>query len=203
VEGGGLGGKRNGAWRVAGKVKSFFVNIFFWEPPFPTSANPHLHLGHASLAPHARQAPEANLPYPFHLPRDPPRYLRENPTGMTTTLPMRGTVLSPLLSSHKLGSRGVATRQLTRGRARAPSGGVRGVRVVAHGAGPGGGQHLNPDEMVAPSARPVGVAGAVMDGEAADDADAAGLATRAPAERKHVYVETYGCQMNVNDSEVE
>eukprot|EP00740_Mantoniella_antarctica_P000979 CAMPEP_0181394776 /NCGR_PEP_ID=MMETSP1106-20121128/27955_1 /TAXON_ID=81844 /ORGANISM="Mantoniella antarctica, Strain SL-175" /LENGTH=669 /DNA_ID=CAMNT_0023516289 /DNA_START=108 /DNA_END=2117 /DNA_ORIENTATION=+ len=121
---------------------------------------------------------------------------------MTTTLPMRGTVLSPLLSSRKLGSRGVATRQLTRGRARAPSGGVRGVRVVAHGAGPGGGQHLNPDEMVAPSARPVGVAGAVMDGEAADDADAADLATRAPAERKHVYVETYGCQMNVNDSEV-
>ena len=41
---------------------------------------------------------------------------------------------------------------------------------------------------------PVGVAGAVLDAPRSEPETA--------AERKHVYVETYGCQMNVNDSEV-
>ena len=41
---------------------------------------------------------------------------------------------------------------------------------------------------------PVGVAGAVL--------DAPRSVPETAAERKHVYVETYGCQMNVNDSEV-
>ena len=41
---------------------------------------------------------------------------------------------------------------------------------------------------------PVGVAGAVLDAPRSDAPDG--------RERKHVYVETYGCQMNVNDSEV-
>ena len=75
----------------------------------------------------------------------------------------------------------------------------RGVRVYAHGTGgPGGGQHLNPDDVIAPSASPVGVAGAVLDAPraaAADDDDD----VEGEVERKNVYVET--CQMNVNDSE--
>ena len=41
---------------------------------------------------------------------------------------------------------------------------------------------------------PVGVAGAVLDAPRSEPETA--------TERKHVYVETYGCQMNVNDSEV-
>ena len=41
---------------------------------------------------------------------------------------------------------------------------------------------------------PVGVAGAVLDAPRSEPETA--------AERKHVYVETYGCQMSVNDSEV-
>ena len=44
--------------------------------------------------------------------------------------------------------------------------------------------------MAAIKPNPKGVAGAVMD------------PPEASTERKHVYVETYGCQMNVNDSEV-
>ena len=43
---------------------------------------------------------------------------------------------------------------------------------------------------------PVGVAGAVL------DAPIQSSKPETAAERKHVYVETYGCQMNVNDSEV-
>ena len=64
-----------------------------------------------------------------------------------------------------------------------------GLKVRAHG--PGGGVHLDPNESVAPSQAPKGVAGALLD---RDDAADEG--------RKNVYVETYGCQMNVNDSEV-
>ena len=41
---------------------------------------------------------------------------------------------------------------------------------------------------------PLGVAGAVLDAPRSEPETA--------TERKHVYVETYGCQMNVNDSEV-
>ena len=41
---------------------------------------------------------------------------------------------------------------------------------------------------------PLGVAGAVLDAPRSEP--------ETSAERKHVYVETYGCQMNVNDSEV-
>ena len=41
---------------------------------------------------------------------------------------------------------------------------------------------------------PLGVAGAVLDAPRSEP--------ETDAERKHVYVETYGCQMNVNDSEV-
>lgn len=83
------------------------------------------------------------------------------------------------------------------GKANPGGGGRRALRVVAHGAGgPGGGQHLDPNDAVASSTSPVGVAGAVME-HAANDDDVA-----VPVERKHVYVETYGCQMNVNDSEV-
>ena len=88
-------------------------------------------------------------------------------------------------------------RRVAAGAANAGYGGGRSLRVYAHGTqgGPGGGAHLNPDDVIAPSASPVGVTGAVMDAPraaAADEED----------ERKNVYVETYGCQMNVNDSEV-
>ena len=64
-----------------------------------------------------------------------------------------------------------------------------GLKVRAHG--PGGGVHLDPNESVAPSQAPKGVAGALLDRD--DVADEG---------RKNVYVETYGCQMNVNDSDV-
>ena len=69
------------------------------------------------------------------------------------------------------------------------------ARVRAHG--PGGGQHLTARDVADAAKAPVspaGFAAAVMDGpDVSSDADAG---------RKHVYVETYGCQMNVNDSEV-
>ena len=78
----------------------------------------------------------------------------------------------------------------------------RSLRVYAHGTGgPGGGAHLNPDDVIAPSASPVGVTGAVLDAPRAAAAGADG-AVDEEDERKNVYVETYGCQMNVNDSEV-
>ena len=68
-----------------------------------------------------------------------------------------------------------------------------GFKVVAHGSGPGGGAHLNPDDVLEAAKAPVGVAGATLDAPVEDGNG---------AERKKVYQETYGCQMNVNDSEV-
>ena len=76
-----------------------------------------------------------------------------------------------------------ATRRAARKTRAAPT-------VRAHG--PGGGVHLDPNESIAPSRAPKGVAGAaILDRDDAPE-----------RERKNVYVETYGCQMNVNDSEV-
>jgi hypothetical protein len=55
-------------------------------------------------------------------------------------------------------------------------------------------RHLPLQDVSKMNTAPTGVAGAVLDAPTGDGSKI--------EERKHVYVETYGCQMNVNDSEV-
>lgn len=69
------------------------------------------------------------------------------------------------------------------------------VVVRAHGHGPGGGAHLSAEDAV--EARTRRETQRMVSGwEKGSGGEEGG------AERRKVYVETYGCQMNVNDSEV-
>ena len=89
------------------------------------------------------------------------------------------------------------TRVNVRRRRRGAAPGAVVVVVRAHGHGPGGGAHLSAEDAVEARTRRETqrmVSGWEKEGSGGEEGRA--------AERRKVYVETYGCQMNVNDSEV-
>jgi len=95
------------------------------------------------------------------------------------------------MAAHALSARSNALRAPSHARAGANRSRTRSMNIRAHGVGPGGGAHVSSVKDLKGKRASTGVDGW-------EDASA-GAAARG---RKKVYVETYGCQMNVNDSEV-
>ena len=103
--------------------------------------------------------------------------------------PMDATTTTTTTSLGKAAALKRATRVTTRARrGRRASGSV----VRAHG--PGGGAHLSPEDAVEARTR--------RETQKMVSGWAQGSHEEGVGERRKVYVETYGCQMNVNDSEV-